>query len=221
MMTSWKACRLVWRARTLTPSRAVSRTPWTAPFVVISEFATPAPLVHGRLDQRQAIARRSHARPLPGVSLGAIPIQPGEAKVVAMDPSSAGSQSSPVGPFRAPEEFWTEADVENPFAVNMVRVYGGTAGIFGRGRGFFVTAQQAVQKRSRSEWHRILGARVPRQTARSHRPRVGDVPCAPGTNERRSETSWMNMRSLGGRPTDERSSRTRIRPRLRSYRHRR
>lgn len=71
------------------------------------------------------------------------PIRPGEAKVVAMDAinhSTAAPIFKQVDLSRADfEEFWTDADVDNPFAMNMVRVFGGTAGVFGRGYGFMIT----------------------------------------------------------------------------------
>lgn len=71
------------------------------------------------------------------------PIRPGEAKVVAMDAinhATAAPVFQQVDLSRADfEEFWTEGDIDNPFAVNMVRVYGTTAGAFGRGLGFSIT----------------------------------------------------------------------------------
>jgi hypothetical protein len=65
------------------------------------------------------------------------PIRPGEAKVVAMDAinhATAAPVFRQVDLSRADfEQFWTDGDVDNPFAANIVRVYGGTAGAFGRG----------------------------------------------------------------------------------------
>lgn len=70
------------------------------------------------------------------------PIRPGEAKVVAMDAinhAAAAPIFKQVDLSRADfEEFWTDADVDNPFAANMVRVYGSTAGVLGRGFGFMI-----------------------------------------------------------------------------------
>ena len=36
------------------------------------------------------------------------------------------------------EEFWSNADTDNPFAANAVRVYGSSAGVVGRGAGFMI-----------------------------------------------------------------------------------
>lgn len=74
------------------------------------------------------------------------PIQPGEAKVVAMDAinhATSAPEFNQLDLSRADfEEFWTDADVDNPFAANIVRAYGSTAGVFGRGRGFFLISAQ-------------------------------------------------------------------------------
>ena len=70
------------------------------------------------------------------------PIRAGEAKVIAMDAINhvtAAPVFRQLDLSRADfEEFWTDSDVDNPFAVNMVRVYRGTAGVFGRGYGFMI-----------------------------------------------------------------------------------
>lgn len=76
------------------------------------------------------------------------PIQPGEAKVVAMDAinhAAAAPEFLQLDLSRAEfEHFWTESDTDNPYAANMIRVYGTTPGVFGRGFPFFVHSQQAV-----------------------------------------------------------------------------
>ena len=76
------------------------------------------------------------------------PIRSGEAKVVAMDAinhATAAPVFRQLDLSRADfEEYWTDGDVDNPFAVNMVRVWGSTAGVFGRGFGFFVYLRQLV-----------------------------------------------------------------------------
>jgi len=65
------------------------------------------------------------------------PIRPGEAKVVAMDAMNhraAAPEKEQVDLSAAPfEQFWTDGDIDNPFSVNMVRRYGSSGGIFGRG----------------------------------------------------------------------------------------
>jgi len=76
------------------------------------------------------------------------PVLPGEARVVAMDAINhvvAAPEKLQVDLSRAHfEEFWTEGDVDNPEAVNMLRLYGTTAGAFGRGLGFAVTNAQLM-----------------------------------------------------------------------------
>ena len=76
------------------------------------------------------------------------PIRPGEAKVVAMDAinhATAAPVFRQLDLSRADfEQFWTDGDVDNPFAANILRVYGSTAGVFGRGFGFMVNSGQAV-----------------------------------------------------------------------------
>ena len=92
-----------------------------------------------RLDSAAVYATPMRAFPGSGRDF---PIRPGETKVVAMDAinhATAAPVFRQVDLSRADfEEFWTDADVDNPFAVNMVRVYGGTAGVFGRGYGFMI-----------------------------------------------------------------------------------
>jgi hypothetical protein len=133
------------------------------------------------------------------------PIRPGEAKVIAMDAvnhATAAPEFAQLDLSRADfEEFWTEADVNNPFAVDMVRVYGSTAGVFGRGRGFFLTSQQAVlvSPAARAEIREVtlpdlspgstfIQARVPSEyvldiLALDAPPSVGGDPrCAPWTS---------------------------------------
>ncbi len=64
------------------------------------------------------------------------PVRPGEAKVVAMDAldhRAAAPDKDQVDLSRADfEQIGSDADVDNPFAANLVRVYAGT-GILGRG----------------------------------------------------------------------------------------
>lgn len=76
------------------------------------------------------------------------PIRPGEAKVVAMDAINhqiAAPAKEQVDLSRADfEQFWTDADVDNPFAVNMTRVFGSSAGVFGRGIDYFSGRLQHV-----------------------------------------------------------------------------
>jgi hypothetical protein len=65
------------------------------------------------------------------------PIRPGEAKVVAMDAinhAATAPTKEQVDLSRAPfEQFYTDADVDNPESVNMVKVDGPASGIFGHG----------------------------------------------------------------------------------------
>ncbi|QJR34271.1 DUF4876 domain-containing protein [Gemmatimonas groenlandica] len=76
------------------------------------------------------------------------PIRPGEAKVMAMDAVNhmvAAPEKEQVDLSRAQfEQFWTDGDVDNPESVNMVRVYGTTAGVFGRGLPYFSGSLQHV-----------------------------------------------------------------------------
>lgn len=76
------------------------------------------------------------------------PILPGEAKVVAMDAlnhQAAAPEKEQVDLSGAHfEQFFTDADIDNPFAVNVTRFYGQTAGVFGRGMGYFSGALQHV-----------------------------------------------------------------------------
>ncbi len=76
------------------------------------------------------------------------PIQPGEAKVLAMDAVNhmvAAPEKEQVDLSRAHfEQFWTDGDTDNPFAVNIDRVYGSTAGVFGRGMPYFSGSLQHV-----------------------------------------------------------------------------
>lgn len=80
------------------------------------------------------------------------PIRPGEAKVVAMDAINhivAAPEKEQVDLSRAHfEQFWTDADVDNPEAVNMVRVYGSSAGVFGRGFASFSNGLQLLVSRA-------------------------------------------------------------------------
>lgn len=138
------------------------------------------------------------------------PIRPGEAKIVAMD---AINHATAVPIFRQLdlsradfEEFWTDADVDNPFATNIVRVYGGTAGVFGRGYGFMVNSGQLILLApaarahitevtnpgwSAAGWGTFLSARVPSEYVldvvglESATPPLGDNGyCAPWTSPR-------------------------------------
>lgn len=76
------------------------------------------------------------------------PILPGEAKVVAMDAvnhMAAAPEKEQVDLSLAPfEQYWSEGDIDNPFAVNMQRVFGTSAGVFGRGIGYFSGGLQHV-----------------------------------------------------------------------------
>jgi len=76
------------------------------------------------------------------------PIRPGEAKVMAMDAVNhiaAAPEKEQVDLSRADfEQFWTDGDTDNPFAVNIERVYGTTAGVFGRGMPYFSGGLQHV-----------------------------------------------------------------------------
>lgn len=76
------------------------------------------------------------------------PIQPGEAKIVAMDAINhiaAAPEKEQVDLSRAQfEQFWTDGDVDNPESVNMQRVYGTSAGAFGRGMPYFSASVQHV-----------------------------------------------------------------------------
>lgn len=136
------------------------------------------------------------------------PIRSGEAKVVAMD---AINHAAVAPVFRQAnlsladfEEFWTDADVDNPFAVNVVRVFGTSAGVFGRGWGFFVQSNQLVlaapEARSRitevtapswgaAGWGTITMARVPSEyildlisIENSTPPLADNSYCAPWTS---------------------------------------
>lgn len=76
------------------------------------------------------------------------PVRPGEAKVMAMDAINhqvAAPEKEQVDLSHAQfEQFWTDADVDNPESVNMQRVYGTTAGVFGRGLPYFSGGVQHV-----------------------------------------------------------------------------
>lgn len=76
------------------------------------------------------------------------PILPGEAKVMAMDAINhiaAAPEKEQVDLSAAHfEQFWTDGDVDNPFSANMLRVYGNTTGVFGRGLPYFSGGVQHV-----------------------------------------------------------------------------
>ena len=76
------------------------------------------------------------------------PIRPGEAKVVAMDAINhevAGPTKEQVDLSRAQfEQFWTDADVDNPESVNMVKVVGPASGVFGRGINYHSASRMHV-----------------------------------------------------------------------------
>lgn len=76
------------------------------------------------------------------------PIRPGEARVVAMDAinhMAAAAEKEQVDLAHAQfEQFWTDGDVDNPEAVNMQRVYGSSAGVFGRGIPYFSAGLEHV-----------------------------------------------------------------------------
>ena len=51
------------------------------------------------------------------------------------------------------EQFWTDGDVDNPESVNMVRAYGGTSGVLGRGVTYAHVATQLVLLSSAARAH--------------------------------------------------------------------
>jgi hypothetical protein len=77
-----------------------------------------------------------------------VPIQPGEAKVMAMDAINhivAAPDKEQVDLSHAQfEQYWSDGDVDNPESANMVRVYGTTAGVFGHGLPYFSAGVQQV-----------------------------------------------------------------------------
>ena len=107
------------------------------------------------------------------------PIRAGEAKVVAMDAmnhAAAAPTKEQVDLSRAHfEQYWSDADIDNPDAVNMVRLVGST-GVFGRGFPYFSSSlmqvllspqalsaatRVTVPNRSASGWGTIELTRVP------------------------------------------------------------
>ena len=127
------------------------RTPlWNTASSISGPCDTPDKLL--RLDST-AVYAASSVIAFPGAGRE-YAIRPGEALVMAMDAidhRAAAPDKEQVDLSRAHfEQFWSDADTDNPFAANMVRLLGNSGTVFGRGLPYFGGAQHVLL--SRDAW---------------------------------------------------------------------
>ena len=127
------------------------RTPlWNTASSISGPCDTPDKLL--RLDST-AVYAASSVVAFPGTGRE-YAIRPGEALVMAMDAidhRAAAPDKQQVDLSKAHfEQFWSDADTDNPFAANMVRLLGNSGTVFGRGLPYFGGAQHVLL--SRDAW---------------------------------------------------------------------